>query len=133
MPRRLSLIALFAAWFCASGAMLDIVQVFAWAKMFAGYAQTESVGQAAVEAMDPGKPCQLCLAVRRAREESNRDASASLPAAAEKLVLAFQEEVPAVFSRETIAWTDAVIRTPSSWARPVPVPPPRDGSANVIG
>ncbi len=68
MSRRLASISLLTAWLCASGAMLDVAQVVAWTRMFAGYARTESIAAAARETFDPGKPCAMCRAVSKARD-----------------------------------------------------------------
>ena len=56
------------AWLCANGALLDLVQVFAWSRMFAGYTQTMTVGAALRETFDPAKPCELCLGVADAKD-----------------------------------------------------------------
>jgi hypothetical protein len=103
--------------------MLDVAQVFAWGRMFAGYAQCESLSDAARATFDPGKPCAICRAVSRARE-------ASVPAplragSAEKLILI--SEVPAEFvaRNETPAWPDTGGRRPEARASDVPLPPPR--------
>ncbi len=123
MARRFIHLSLLSAWLCASGAMLDVAQVFAWGRMFAGYVQSESVSAAARETFDPGKPCAICRAVSRARE-------ASVPAplragSAEKLILI--SEVPAEFMAraETPAWPLPGARWAEARVSEVPVPPPR--------
>jgi hypothetical protein len=123
MLRRVACFSLLSAWLCASGAMLDVAQVFAWGRMFAGYAQCESLSAAARETFDPGKPCAICRAVSRARE-------ASVPAplragGAEKLILI--SEVPAEFMArgETPAWPVTGGRWAEKRVSEVPVPPPR--------
>ncbi len=125
MSRRLSLIALFAAWLCASGAMLDVVQVFAWARMFTRYAETMPVGEAALETMDASKPCPICMAVRRARQESKPKQPASIAGSTTKLDLVCHEAEAPVFAREPEAWPDVGTPTPGARREPVPVPPPR--------
>lgn len=130
MSRRFSIIALFAAWFCASGSMLNVIQVFAWARMFAGYTHQMSIEAAALETMDPGKPCPICRAIRRARDQSERKQPANLAVNVEKLVLVLHQVDPVVFDREIEAWPDAEFATPNSWSAPVPVPPPR-GAADL--
>src|SRR5277367_3965041 len=63
VSRRLPAISLICAALCASGTLLDMAQVFAWTRMFAGYARNESIAAAARETFDPAKPCALCCAV----------------------------------------------------------------------
>jgi hypothetical protein len=123
----LCIIALLAGWLCASGAMLDVVQVFAWARMFTGYARAMPVAEAAIETMDPNKPCPICLALRHAREESKQEQPATELAAAEKLVLVFDAAEPVVLVREQERWPKIRELQPLSWRSAVPVPPPRAG------
>lgn len=125
MPRRLSIIALFAAWLCASGAMLDVVQVFAWAKMFTRYTQAMPVGEAAAETFDPSKPCRICLAVRRARDESKSEQPARIATDVHKVVLVFHEVEAVVFAHNLEGWPETQIAELNTWRAPVPVPPPR--------
>jgi hypothetical protein len=118
-------ISLFCAWLCASGAMLDMAQVVAWTHMFAGYARTESVIQAARNTFDPAKPCALCRAVSNARHASDGHGPAIPNAGSEKIVLILERAAPFVGARVPGNWREA----PSLGApvRPadVPVPPPR--------
>ena len=125
MSRRLSICALFVAWFCASGIMLDCVQVFAWARMFAGYARALPIEQAVAETMDPAKPCELCMAVHRARDAEKRQQPANAPSTANKLLLVFHALEPLVIPRPTASWCEAETAIPDSWHAPVPVPPPK--------
>lgn len=121
--RRFIHLSLLSAWLCASGAMLDVAQVFAWGRMFAGYVQRESLSEAAHETFDPGKPCAICRAVRQAREASAPVAPRA--GGSERLILI--SEIPAEFvaPAATPAWP-----LPGSWlaelrVNEVPVPPPR--------
>ena len=52
MRRKFAVLSLAFAWLCANGAIWDAAQVVAWAKMFAGYAQTLSVSAALEETFD---------------------------------------------------------------------------------
>jgi hypothetical protein len=130
MPRRVSIIALFAAWFCASGAMLDVFQVLAWAKMFTQNTQLMPVAEAVVETFDPNKPCPICMAVRRAREESRREQPANAAREIEKIVLTLHEVDPVILDRESEDWPAALVAAPKTWCIPVPVPPPRSMAAS---
>ena len=104
MSRRLPVICLLAAWLCASGAMLDVAQLVAWARMFAGYARTESVLSAARDTFDPARPCAICCAVCRAREAAGQHAPAVPPAGRDKLVLILERAAPFVPESGLLAW-----------------------------
>ncbi len=125
--KQLGLISLVAAWFCASGAMLDLVQVVAWARMFSNYARSMPVTEAAVETMDPGKPCPICLAVRRARAGArDQQQPATSARAAEKQLLVSQESAGPVVARPDRAeWPEVKTGKRAIRTDRVPVPPPR--------
>lgn len=133
MPKRLSSICLFLAWLCASGALLDTVQVFAWARMFAGYARTMSVVEAAIETMDPGKPCPICLAVRRARDSQRPKQPAVPPASVARMLLVPVQNEPFVLPSIRPEWPEAVPVAMASWLTPVSVPPPRAPNLSLVG
>lgn len=123
MLRRLACLSLLFAWFCASGALLDVAQGVAWTRMFAGYARTESVAAAARDTFDPGRPCALCRAVSQAREAGPRTLAPD--AGAQKLVLICQETVDYVGTPAPRAWWP-VAGPAAAWrAEDVPLPPPR--------
>jgi len=129
MFRRVSVVSLLFAWLCASSAMLDLAQVFAWTRMFAGYARTESFAAAARETFDPGKPCEVCRAVGRAREASDRHAPAVPTAGCGKLVLIFERTAPFFGLSARRTWPVAPSVRAQARGTDVPVPPPRAGLA----
>jgi hypothetical protein len=125
MRRRLAFLSLLSAWLCASGAMLDVAQVFAWTRMFASYSRTESVIAAAGETFDPGKPCEICRAVSKARDACDRHGPTVSPAAADKIIMISERAVPFVGAPLPRLWPE--IRSSCAPMRrgDVPVPPPR--------
>jgi len=125
MFRRLSAASLLCAWLCASGAMLDVAQVAAWARMFGGYARTESLAAAVRETFDPGKPCVICRAVSQAREASERHAPAVPSAGAEKMLLIFERTAPFVALAAPRSWPGVPSARAPARIADVPVPPPR--------
>jgi hypothetical protein len=129
MSRRLATISLLTAWLCASGAMLDVAQVVAWTRMFAGYARTESVAAAARETFDPGKPCAMCKALGKAREACDRHAPAVPSSGIEKMVLISERAQPFLVLAAPRGWPRMVCAGLSAWGTEVPVPPPRAGEA----
>jgi len=132
---RLSMCGLLFAWLCASGGLLDVAQVFAWTRMYAGYAQTMSVGEALSQTFDPAKPCELCVAVLKARGAS--DDAAKTPSTTsveiEKIVLIAQCAAPAVLAPDLEAWPVARHARADTRVDPVPTPPPRGGAGwNIV-
>ena len=125
MPRRIASVCLLCAWLCASSAVLDVAQVFAWARMFGGYARTESVLEAARDTFDPGRPCALCRAVSRAREEAGRQAAVPRQSGTEKLILVIERPPVFLAARDREGWPAPSAAASSSRSAEVPVPPPR--------
>lgn len=111
--------------------MLDLAQVTAWTRMFAGYASTESFAAAARETFDPCKPCEICKALSHARDASGQHGPAAPASGAEKLTLIFERSPVFVASCAKRTWPDArpVRALPRSGE--VPVPPPR-GAAPIV-
>ena len=133
MSKRLSSIFLLFAWLCASGTLLDTIQVFAWARMFVGYTQSMSIAEAAVKTMDPEKPCPICLAVRRAREAEPHHQSALLQTSVVKMLLAPVQNEPFIPPPIRPEWCETNLVLMVSWRPPVPVPPPRTPTEVLVG
>jgi hypothetical protein len=127
MSRKLASVSLLAAWLCASGAMLDVAQLVAWTRMFAGYARTESIAAAASETFDPGRPCALCRAVGKARDACDRGRPALPSTGLEKIVLILDRASPFVTAPVSREWPEATSARALVRAADVPVPPPRSG------
>jgi hypothetical protein len=126
MRRRLPFVALLLAWLSTQGAFLELAQVFAWSRMFAGYAQSMSWRQALVETLDPEKPCAMCCAIRRARATEPPQPAAPAPSQeGAKLVLFLLAGegplIPPVLAHD---WYERVQKF-VDWQLPVPTPPPR--------
>ena len=109
--------------------MLDMTQVFAWARMFAGYVQTESVADAASHTFDPGKTCPICRAVSRAREASGQQAPALPTSGTQKIVLILETPVPFVAERCEANWPRQPARCLPAFVADLAVPPPREVAA----
>ena len=125
MPRRVAIASLLFAWICANGALWDAVQVFAWARMFAGYTQTMTLADAARETLDPAKPCEICVQVAKAKETERRQVPQTVERSAKKLVLACEAPVKFLFEIAPPEWREAPARVALVRTEPVPVPPPR--------
>ena len=125
MSKRVGIVSLFFAWLCASGALLDATQVFAWGRMFVGYARTMSFEAAVIQTMDPAKPCVICTAVRRARDVERHDAPSAAPTTVERLLLAHVQNEPFLLPSIRTEWPEADSLPVPSWRMAVPLPPPR--------
>jgi hypothetical protein len=123
--RKLSSLALVLAWLCANGALLDAVQVFAWAKMFAGYADTMSVGTALEKTFDPAQRCEMCEGIAAAKESSRDHQPRAVEHSAEKLLLALHRTAPLLLANNPGDWPATLARVAPSRTDAVPVPPPR--------
>ncbi len=82
-PARLRLAALLFAWCVATGAAWDLVQIFAWGRMWVGHLQTRTPAAALSATFAPDGGCELCHAVAAAKEQTT-DTPAATP---DKLLL----------------------------------------------
>jgi hypothetical protein len=124
--RRIAIPCLLLAWLCANGALLDAVQVFAWSRMFAGYAETMPLAAALRTTLDPEKPCELCRDVAQARDDFAQK-STSVPAErlGPKIVLALPPAAVVLIGDPPCGWPDYPAVRASVREDRVPVPPPR--------
>lgn len=125
MRKPVASFCLLFAWLCANGALLEGVQVFAWAKMFAGYSQTMSVDAALRATFDPAKPCEMCIGVATAKETAKQQLPHAVERSAEKLQLALHSPAIVILENTPDAWPTALASVAAVRPRLVPVPPPR--------
>jgi hypothetical protein len=95
MRPRLQLCALLFAWFMATGSQWDLVQVFAWGRMFAGYAREMPVVDALRLTFKPDNLCSICRAVKAAKQEQDQSPATTYKDGIGKILLVFAP-VPAV-------------------------------------
>jgi hypothetical protein len=107
--------------------MLDVAQLAAWTRMFAGYARTESIAAAARETFDPCRPCAVCRAVSKARDACDRGRPAVPSAGVEKIVLILERASPFVTAPVSREGPEPASARAPVRAADVPVPPPRSG------
>ncbi len=126
LRHRVSIFALCLAWLCANGAVWNVVQVVAWAKMFHDYSQVMPVAQALKITFDGSAPCDVCKITEGARdnERQNLPEGAAL-GASDKLLLAFQATTPIVLAAADPSWPGLVSEAGLIRPGSVPVPPPR--------
>jgi hypothetical protein len=125
--RRLSIGCLLFAWLCANGAVWNVVQVVAWAKMFHDYSQVMPVAQAIKVTFDGSAPCDVCVIAQdaqdTAREKLPRDAALG---SVEKLVLATDfAAAPVILPKLALSWPSVIPDVGLLRTERVPVPPPR--------
>ena len=123
--KKFAIFSLLFAWLCANGALLDGVQVFAWAKMFAGYARVLPVGEALRVTFDPMKPCDLCLGIASAKETAKQQLPQSSERSSEKVQLACHANSVFVVQQTPDEWPAALASAAPRRVEKVPVPPPR--------
>ena len=72
------------AWFAATGAHWDVLQVIAWGRMALNYSETMPLGSAVKKTYAPGSSCPLCRIVSRAKQQEQKP-GAPLPTEAKAL------------------------------------------------
>lgn len=113
------------AWACAHGAIWDVVQVVAWARMFAGNAQTMPVATAIAVTLDGSRPCELCTGVAAAKDVARKQAPQGVERSVEKLQLACEVPVTLFIEPPCSGWPDPTVLQLLARTEKVPVPPPR--------
>ena len=123
--RCVAIVSLLLAWFCANGALWDVVQVFAWTRMFTQYAAALPVGEALQETFDASKPCPICCAVAKARNAERSQTPTAVEHAPLKLVLAGETTGELVATPPLRRWETTPPQIGMTRTDRVPVPPPR--------
>ena len=123
---RLSLVFTLCAWLLATGSQWDLVQTFAWGRMFATNVQRMSVVDAAQLTFSPEGRCEICSVVSDAKQQQENSATVPGGKVDAKVLLAFEPAPsPVVAAPDFSPWSlsDPLV---SSLARSAPpVPPPR--------
>lgn len=122
---RLAIISLIAAWLCANGAVWDVAQMFAWSRMFTGYAQSLSMSDALRETFDASKPCPMCQAIAQAKAAEQKLPQQQLEQNSAKLTLAFESPAQIFLSVPSVDWPSELSTLSDPRIDPVPLPPPR--------
>lgn len=122
--RKLSTFALILAWLCANGAVWNVVQVVAWAKMFHDYSQVMPAHEA-LRITFEGEACDLCHVVQAAQDTARDQLPQDLLGGTDRVVLAFHATPPVVLTAPDFAWPGLVNEAGLTRTDAVPVPPPR--------
>ena len=127
MRRHLSIGCLLFAWLCANGALWNVVQIVAWAKMFHDYSATMPTAEALELTFDASKPCKLCCIAKSAEETARKQLprEAVLGGGVEKLLLIAECAPAVVVPVPDFIWPGVTDDTGLIRKEAVPVPPPR--------
>ncbi|HEX2861643.1 MAG TPA: hypothetical protein VHN79_08385 [Lacunisphaera sp.] len=127
MRRSLATICLLVAWLCANGAVWNVVQVVAWAKMFHGYSQVMPAAQALALTFDGSAPCDLCTISQGAQDtaRSQLPQDAALGWGAEKILFVSDSAPATVLAAPAPTWPSPAAEVGLTRIGSVPVPPPR--------
>jgi hypothetical protein len=123
MRQRLQLATLLLAWFMATGGQWDLMQVFAWGRMFANYSRVMPFESAFRLTFKPDNLCGVCKLVRAAKQQQ----SPAAPTKEREKILSVFAPVPAVavtFSPSERWPAETKVMRSADRSAP-PIPPPR--------
>ncbi len=125
--RHVSVFALCLAWLCANGALWNVVQVVAWARMFHDYSQIMPATKALQITFDGSKPCELCHVCEAATEATHKQLprNDALGGGMEKLLLVSEGAPAIVVAAPDFVWPGVANDDGQLRSESVPVPPPR--------
>jgi hypothetical protein len=129
MRRQFSLILTLTAWLLATGSHWDLVQTFAWGRMFAIYSQSMPLLRAAQKTFSAEGMCGVCHAVADAKQKESA-ADASTPGTAGKslgkILLVFAPaDAPLIIAPVIFPWSLSDQLIPTADRAAPPFPPPR--------
>jgi hypothetical protein len=127
MRRNLSIVCLLVAWFCANGAVWNVVQVVGWMKMIHDYSQVMPTATALQRTFAGSMPCKLCHISQKAQDAARDQLprGATLGGGMEKLLLLSESAPAVVLTAPDFAWPGAVDAAGLTRIDSVPVRPPR--------
>ncbi len=131
MRRKLALVLTLTAWLLATGSQWDVVQTFAWARMFTENYRTLPLRIALDRTFSPEGRCGVCVVVTHAKQaqSDSPDTPGDIPSGkfSGKLVLAHEPESTSLVALvpSSVRWSRSD-HTPASVERAAPpLPPPR--------
>jgi hypothetical protein len=125
MRQRLQLFALLLAWFVATGSQWDLMQVFAWSRMFAGYSRIMSVESALRLTFKPDNMCSVCKMVKAAKQQQEQTPAAPSKTSGKILLVFAPVPTVVVASIPSGRWLVGMITMRSAERGAPPIPPPR--------
>lgn len=126
MRQKLSLILTLSAWFFATGSHWDLVQTFAWGKMFATYSQSMSYVDAAKLTFSADNLCGVCEIVSVAEQADADRETAPGKSGTREIQLAYAPVPQVILTAPDLSpWSLSDRRVPPRSGAPPPTPPPR--------
>jgi hypothetical protein len=126
MRQRLQLSALLLACFMATGSQWDLVQVFAWGRMFATYSRIMPVESALRLTFKPGNMCSVCKLVKAAKQQQEQSPAAPLRARGKILLVFAPVPTVVIAAIPNEQWPMGMKTMCSAERNAPPIPPPRD-------
>jgi hypothetical protein len=122
--RRCQIIVFLLAWFMATGAQWDLVQVFGWGSMIVNHSRDMTLISAVKKTFD-GEMCSVCRAVKAAKQQENRTTVPNGKFEG-KIVLGYQPAAEIILTvPDSLAWTHGEREPLSALRSAPPTPPPR--------
>lgn len=125
MIRRLQLCSVLFAWLLATGSHWDLVQTFAWGRMFGGYVQTMPLTEAIRLTFAPDNLCPMCEMVKEAKQQKGDTALPSLKLDGKILLVFLPASQPEVVATTAEPWVLQDEALPVTERAAPPLPPPR--------
>ena len=126
MSRKASLILTLTAWLFATGSHWDIVQTFAWGKMFATYAQSMSYTDAAKLTFSGTILCNVCEIVSDAKQGDSSGQPGPASSGTQKILLALNPANSIILQRPDLErWPEHQDRVPQPRGQPAGPPSSR--------
>jgi hypothetical protein len=124
--RKLPLVLILCSWLLATGSQWDLLQGFAWAKMFSDNVRAMAVGDALARTFSPEGRCEICHAVSTAKQQQDDgDPTPGGKAPGETLLL-FMPAPPVVIVRpDSVSFAPTEVAVLGLGRIAPPVPPPR--------
>ena len=101
--RKLPLVLTLTAWLFATGSQWDLVQTFAWARMFADNVRTMSIETALARTFSPEGRCRMCNAVTSAKQQQENADDTPSGKVTGKTVLVYLPAPAVVFAARNAA------------------------------
>ena len=128
MRKILRALLALTVWTVCTGVHWDVVQVFAWAKMFSSNIEELSYREAVARTFDPAEMCGICQVVAQAKEDEQTNSGMAVQLN-EKAPLIVLNAKPIVVSAPEVGFSGELefYRKWTGLTTCAPTPPPRIG------
>lgn len=122
--KRSQIFVVLLAWVMATGAQWDLVQVFGWGRMIANHSRNMTLIDAVKKTFD-GEMCNVCLAVKAAKQQESRTTVPSGKFEG-KIILVYQPTTEVILTApDSSGWPHGDREPLSALRSAPPTPPPR--------